>query len=105
MRRHTNEQVVLATDMSLDFGFSKALLVRWASGKGNTILLTGRGHGNTTARSLLAQLEVRERAKEAKATRKVNAVADEVEDDEDVEAPLFVPVKVSGAGSLEENLK
>lgn len=46
-------KVVLATDMSLDFGFSKALLLRWASGKANTILLTGRGHGDSTANDLL----------------------------------------------------
>ncbi|CAN0273767.1 unnamed protein product, partial [Discosporangium mesarthrocarpum] len=50
-------KVVLATDMSLDYGFSKALLLRWAPNPINAILLTGRGHGDTTARHLLAQLE------------------------------------------------
>lgn len=68
-------KVVLATDMSLDYGFSKALLLRWASGSDNTILLTGRGHGDTTARSLLAQLEDRERAAAVAATLKPNAPA------------------------------
>ena len=48
--------------MSLDYGFSKALLLRWAPGSANTILLTGRGHGDTTARSLLVQVEDREQA-------------------------------------------
>lgn len=51
--RNMYTKVVLATDTSLDFGFSKALLLRWASGKANTILLTGRGHGDSTANDLL----------------------------------------------------
>lgn len=60
--------------MSLDYGFSKALLLRWASGSANTILLTGRGHGETTARALLKQVEDREKAA-AMAAAKAN-VAD-----------------------------
>ncbi|CAN0057095.1 unnamed protein product, partial [Phaeothamnion confervicola] len=48
-------KVVMTTDASLDFGFSKALLLRWAPRERNTVLLTSRGHGNTTARQLLAQ--------------------------------------------------
>eukprot|EP00752_Nemacystus_decipiens_P006443 g5803.t1 len=111
-------KVVLATDMSLDFGFSKALLLRWASGGANTILLTGRGHGTTTARELLAKVATRDAAAARKAAAKtakararetgrmaggtgvgvgVGVGVDEEEEEEDggeEEAPLFVRVKM-----------
>lgn len=110
--------------MSLDYGFSKALLLRWASGGANTILLTGRGHGTTTARNLLAKMEYREKVAETRAAAKAAAAAsggvvvvgarsggagvgvgageDDGEDDgdeEDEEAPLVVEVKVGRVGS------
>jgi Beta-Casp domain len=44
---------VLATDLSLDYGFAKALLLRWAADPVNTVLLTQRGHGATVARELM----------------------------------------------------
>lgn len=111
-------QVVLASDMSLDYGFSKALLLRWASEKSNTILLTGRGHGDSTARSLLAQLEDRERAaavrkrkklgkKGAKATPTAAGEASPGENTEDgdgveeEEAPITLSVKVRACALLE----
>lgn len=59
--------------MSLDFGFSKALLLRWASGAANTILLTGRGHGTTTARELLAKMATRDAAAASKAAARAAA--------------------------------
>ncbi|CAM9498044.1 unnamed protein product, partial [Ectocarpus sp. 4 AP-2014] len=68
-------KVVMATDMSLDFGFSKALLLRWASGGANTILLTGRGHGNTTARTLIAKMEYRKSEAGRRAAAKDAAAA------------------------------
>lgn len=49
-------KVVLATDLSLDYGFAKALLLRWACSPQNLILLTQRGHGVTTARALLQRM-------------------------------------------------
>lgn len=110
--------------MSLDFGFSKALLLRWASGSANTILLTGRGHGSTTAGDLLAKMK----ARDAKAVRKVEVAAEmaaaggagmvgggrvgtssfgavgvgvgmDEEVEEDGETPLFVGVKVREGGT------
>ena len=44
---------MLATDLSLDYGFAKALLLRWAADPVNTVLLTQRGHGATVARELM----------------------------------------------------
>jgi Cft2 family RNA processing exonuclease len=49
----TGPKVVLATDLSLDYGFAKALLLRWAADPVNTVLLTQRGHGATVARELM----------------------------------------------------
>lgn len=97
--------------MSLDYGFSKALLLRWASGSANTILLTGRGHGETTARALLKQVEDREKSA-AMAAAKAN-VADrragvggydgEMEEggggEGEDEEPLTLQVKVRGGST------
>ncbi|CAM9432532.1 unnamed protein product [Chrysoparadoxa australica] len=49
-------KVVFATDLSLDYGFSKALMLKWAPDPNNLILLTQGGHGNTTAQELLREL-------------------------------------------------
>eukprot|EP00611_Tribonema_gayanum_P021551 TRINITY_DN416_c0_g1_i1.p1 TRINITY_DN416_c0_g1~~TRINITY_DN416_c0_g1_i1.p1 ORF type:complete len:651 (+),score=190.70 TRINITY_DN416_c0_g1_i1:1279-3231(+) len=49
----TGPMVVLATDLSLDFGFAKALLLAWAADPLNLVLLTQRGHGDSVARELL----------------------------------------------------
>eukprot|EP00903_Cladosiphon_okamuranus_P008763 g8395.t1 len=108
-------KVVLATDMSLDYGFSKALLLRWANGGANTILLTGRGHGTTTARELLTKMATRDAAAARKAAAKAArararagggagrfgatggvgvGLDEEEEEDEEEEAHLFVRVKV-----------
>lgn len=92
--------------MSLDYGFSKALLLRWAPGSANTILLTGRGHGDTTARSLLVQVEDREQAAAvaaAKATvagTRYGVVVDDEEDGDgdDGETPLTLSIKVRRNG-------
>lgn len=94
--------MVLATDMSLDFGFSKALLIRWAAGAANTVLLTGRAHGSTTARALMALMTIREeRARAAVGVKGYRGVGgaggrvgmDEGEEEEE-EVPLTIEVKV-----------
>lgn len=113
-----HHQVVLATDMSLDYGFSKALLLRWASGSANTVLLTGRGHGDTTARSLLVQMEDQEKAAAVAAAKKgvagrrpgagagVRSVYGGVDEEEDgdgeeEETPLTVSIQVRVKGEPE----
>lgn len=106
--------------MSLDFGFSKALMIRWASGAANTILLTSRGYGTTTARELWTKMVDRDRAAADRATAKVAAAraraggrmaggmgvgvgvgVDDEEEEEEGEASLFVGVKVRGGEAQE----
>ncbi len=103
--------MVLATDMSLDFGFSKALLIRWAAGAANTVLLTGRAHGSTTARALMALMTIREDRARAAVRMRMKGYSgggvggggsggggrvgvEEGEEEEDEEAALKIEVKV-----------
>jgi cleavage and polyadenylation specificity factor subunit 2 len=55
-------KVVLTTDVSLDYGFSKALLLQWSADPNNLILITNRGHGDTTTREILLDLRKRQAA-------------------------------------------
>jgi Cft2 family RNA processing exonuclease len=68
-------KVVLATDLSLDYGFSKALLLAWAADPLNLVLLTQRGHGDSVARELLRGVKAQADGKAAAGTIAASVVA------------------------------